>query len=381
MTTFNFKTATPATTITTGNFLMGAGSQSDSTPTIYNAVSVVSTASTLVARDANQNAFANNFVSKATNVTSAGGTTTLTAASTRIQNLTGSANQTFKLPDATTLAVGAQFQFNNNSTGTLSVTDNGNNAICTVPFGGIAIVLAIAVATSNGSWESHFLAPSNVQWGTNSLTFPAGTTAIAPYKLQAGTNLTSAAAGAAEFDGVQFYNTIDTTSGRGAVPVEQYFHLAANGGTISTIANFFGANSNISLVASAYYIIDIHLWFTVATQGTVTWTLTNSAAPTSQNIYYEMSPVPGGIVAPPGTATMLVGQVNNDATAAKTVTTGTINDATTNYAHFKIWLKNGTGTSLLVQATKNVGGTLTPQLNSYWIARRMSPNNIGTFAA
>lgn len=212
-------------------------------------------------------------------------------------------------------------------------------------------------------------------------TLAAGTTAVAPLNYQSGTNLTSAAAGASEFDGVQFYNTIDTSSGRGAVPVEQYFHLAANGSTISTIANFFGANSNISLVASAYYIIDVYLWYTVATQGTVTWTLTNSAAPTSQNIYYEMSPAGTGVVAPPGTATMLVGQANNDASAALAYTTGTINDATTNYAHFKIWLKNGTGTSLKIQATKNVGGTITPQLNSYWIARRMAPGNVGTFAA
>ena len=231
------------------------------------------------------------------------------------------------------------------------------------------------------AFEASALGAGGASAANTFLNLAAGTTAIAPAVYTSGTNLTSAAAGAREFDGVQHYATIDTTSGRGAIPVEQYFHLAANGSTISTIANFFGANSNIALVASGYYIIDIYLWYTVATQGTVTWTLTNSAAPTSQNIYYEMSPVPTGIVAPPGTATMLVGQVNNDATAAYAATTGTINDATTNFAHFKIWLKNSTGVSLLVQATKNVGGTLTPQLNSYWHARRISPTSTGTFVA
>lgn len=169
---FDFKTATAATTITTGNFLMGAGSQSDANPTIYNAISTTSAASTLVARDANQNAFANNFTSKATNNASGAGTTTLTAASTRFQNFTGASTQTYKLPDATTLTVGAQFQFNNNGGGVVTVSDNGNNTICTIPVGGIAIVLAIAVVTSNGSWDFHFLTPSNVTWGTSGLVSP-----------------------------------------------------------------------------------------------------------------------------------------------------------------------------------------------------------------
>lgn len=207
----------------------------------------------------------------------------------------------------------------------------------------------------------------------------AGTTTVAPLTLTSGTNLTSASAGVVEYDGVQDYFTIDISSGRGARPVEQYCHLTADGSAITTIANFFGATSNISLVASAYYIIDIYVWFLKTTADTVVWTLTNSAAPTSQNIYYEMSPITG-IVAPPGTATMLIGQVEKDSTAAKTVATGTLSTAVEHYAHFKIWLQNGTGTSLKIQATATTG-SVTPRLNSYWIARRMSPNNIGTLAA
>lgn len=211
------------------------------------------------------------------------------------------------------------------------------------------------------------------------LTLAAGTTAKAPLTLTSGTNLTAAAAGAIEFDGVQFYETIDTSSGRGAVPVEQYVHLASAGSAITTIANFFGTTSNISLVASAYYIIDIEAFFLKTTADTVVWTLTNSAAPTSQNIYYEMSPITG-LVAPPGTATMLVGQLYNDATAALAITTGTLTTAVNHYARFKIWLKNGTGTNLKIQAT-STSGSVTPGINSYWRARRVSPNNIGTFAA
>jgi hypothetical protein len=210
-------------------------------------------------------------------------------------------------------------------------------------------------------------------------TIAAGTTGKAPINLTSGTNLTSAAAGAIEYDGVQLYDTIDTTSGRGAVPVEQYFHLTNNGSNISTIANFFGATSNVSLVASAYYEIDIVLWYVVnsGTQ-TVTWTLTNSAAPASQNIYYEMSPVTGA-VSPPGTATMLIGQVLNNTTAAYTFSTAALSSGI-HYARFKIWLRNGTGTSLKIQATSSAN-TITPGIGSVWKCRRISPNNIGTFAA
>lgn len=181
-------------------------------------------------------------------------------------------------------------------------------------------------------------------------------------------------------DGAQYYATIDTTSGQGAIPVEQYFHLTADGSTISTIANFFSTTSNISLVASAYYYIEVTCFFLNTTSGTVTWTFTNSAAPTSQNIYYQQSPITG-LVAPPGTATDLEGAYSKDATAARAFTTGTLTTAVDHYAFFKIWLQNGTGTSLKIQATKNVGGTITPRLGSMWTCRRLSPNNIGTFAA
>lgn len=128
-----------------------------------------SSAASLVQRDANQNAFANSFVSKWTNVVSAGATTTLTAASSRGQNLTGSSAQTFKLPDATTLQVGASWYFNNNSTGVLTVIDGSSGAITTVPAGGMIQVIAIAVVTTAGSWDWHALAPAITKWGTSGI--------------------------------------------------------------------------------------------------------------------------------------------------------------------------------------------------------------------
>lgn len=210
----------------------------------------------------------------------------------------------------------------------------------------------------------------------------AGTTTRAPMRLTAGTNLTTPVAGSVEFDGIQHYETIDTTSGRGALNVEHFFRLLNAGSTISTIADYFGANSAIPLVASAQYIIEFVCFFLNTTAGTVTWTLLNAAAPTSQNIEYEMTPVTG-IKAPAGSAAAnLDGQILTDNTAAKALTaTGTLTTAVSHYMRLKVWLQNGTGTNVRLQATKNVGGTITPGIGSYWTCRRITAGNVGTFAA
>lgn len=211
-----------------------------------------------------------------------------------------------------------------------------------------------------------------------SITPIAGTTTVAPIVLTSGTNLTTAAAGAIEYDGENMYGTVDTTSGRSSIGLYNQFKLTADGSNINTIANFFGATSNISLVAQGYYDIEIILYFRKNTAGTVTWTLTNSAAPTEQNVYFEMSPVTG-IVAPPGTATMLVGQAIN-ATATYAFTTASLTAGADHYARFRIQLDNGNGTSLKIQATAG-SGTLTPLAGSIWTARRLNATNNGTYAA
>lgn len=242
-------------------------------------------------------------------------------------------------------------------------TSNAGASVAT----GLTVDSLQRVSVGGATINSHFTLPAGAAGAGN-----------APLTFTSGTNLTSAIAGAEEYDGVQKYFTINTSNGRGAIPVEQYQHLTANGSAITTIANFFGTTSNMALVASAYYIIDCYFFFVTTGTGTTTWTFTNSAAPSSQNIIWEESPILG-MVAPSGTATMLQGQIINDATAAKAITTGSLT-AGSHYIHVKIFLKNGTGTSLKIQAT--AGGTnITPQIGSWYIARQVSANNIGTFVA
>ena len=223
--------------------------------------------------------------------------------------------------------------------------------------------------------------------GTNQSTTFAGTATMvtgglttAPLTFTSGTLLTSTNAGTVNYDGASFYGTVDTSTGCGPIPVFNEYRLIAAGSTVgTTIANYFGTTSNIPLVPNAYYEIEVVMFFLKTTAGTVTLTLTNSAAPTSQDVYFEMSPITG-VVAPPGTATMLKGQVFNDATAALAYTTGSISNGVNNYARFRILLTNGAGTSLKIQATCSAG-SLTPGIGSFWSARRLPATNNGTYAA
>jgi len=202
---------------------------------------------------------------------------------------------------------------------------------------------------------------------------------LAPLKFTSGSPLTAAEAGAVEFDGVSFFVTHNATQGRGYIPAEQRVMLTANGSAITTIANFFGTNKNPVLIPSSRYELELYLLYAKTTSGTHTLTLTNSAAPTWQNFDFEMSPVTG-IVAPPGTATPLKGQLLNDATAARTFVTAALTTGVNHYIRLKALIDNDAGTSLLIQSTISAGD-IVPLKGSWWKLRRLSLTDTGNFAA
>ena len=214
-----------------------------------------------------------------------------------------------------------------------------------------------------------------------------GTATVAPLQFTSGTNLTTAAAGAMEYDGAVGYFTPDVTIGRGFLPATQTFRLTAAGTAIgNTIANFFGTTSNIPLTANAFYEIDIYmLALRGSTAGTAVITLTNSAAPTLMLVDYEQSPL-AGIAAPPGSVTALTNLNFRGTTtttlATYTFTTGTLAASVNHYFRLKLFLRNGTGTSLKIQMTAGTANnSMTPQAGSVWFCRRLPDANTGTFAA
>ena len=148
-------------------------------------VTTSSGANSVVLRDSNQNIDVNRLNQTNTNITAAAGTTTLTAASSYSQTLVGTGTQTIKMPDATTLTTGVAFEFNNNATGTLTLTDYANATIATVTSGGAIELVLLANGTVAGTWDVHGYLPENVTWGTNALNL--GSTVISGGTWQGGT--------------------------------------------------------------------------------------------------------------------------------------------------------------------------------------------------
>ena len=140
-------------------------------------VTVSSGASSVVLRDSNSNITGNALFAGTTSTAAAGTTTTLSASSTPVNVVTGSGGQTFTLPNATTLPIGAIFSFNNNQTsGTIVVKNTGATTIATFQSGAYGTIVLLDNSTSSGSWEPHFQAPANVSWSTNTLDYAGSIT-------------------------------------------------------------------------------------------------------------------------------------------------------------------------------------------------------------
>jgi hypothetical protein len=127
--------------------------------------------------DSNNNATANSFLGGFTSVTASGTQIVLTAASTPDYEVTGSGGQTIKLPDATTLPNGYVFSFDNNqSSGAITVNNNSNTLVVSVPSGGYVLLRLLSNSIAAGSWDRHDLSPSNVSWSTNTFDYPGSIT-------------------------------------------------------------------------------------------------------------------------------------------------------------------------------------------------------------
>ena len=123
------------------------------------------------------NISANNFLNAFSNITASGTQVVLTVASAPEIVVNGSGGQTIKLPDATTLANGASFLFNNNqSSGAITINNNSNTLVVSVPSGGYCEVILIDNTTAAGSYDRHFHAPSNVSWSTNTFDYAGSIT-------------------------------------------------------------------------------------------------------------------------------------------------------------------------------------------------------------
>jgi hypothetical protein len=208
------------------------------------------------------------------------------------------------------------------------------------------------------------------------LILAAGTTSLAPLDFTAGSLLTSPVAGAMEFDGSTFYTTDDVTDGRGYVPSVHFFRLTSNGGTISTIANFFGSTSGMTLDANIFYEVEAYLYFLKTTSGTATFTMTFTQAPVNNNAFWVGTAATG--VANGGAITAAL--VNSTATAGALPNTAALTTAVNHqYTLRSMFQANATtGGTLNIQITASAG-SVTPLIGSYYKITRLPAANVGAF--
>jgi hypothetical protein len=195
-------------------------------------VTASSGANSVVLRDANQNIAVNRVNQSNTTTTAAGGTTALTVASTYIHTLVSTGGQTYTLPDATTLATGVAFLFNNIATGTLTIQNFAAGAIGTIPSGGAGAVFLTDNGTTGGTWDLHAYLPEGVTFGTNA--FNLGTAVVSGGTWQGGTIQPAyGGTGLTTFTAANFalYSTSSSALTAGTLPV------AAGGTGLTTVTS------------------------------------------------------------------------------------------------------------------------------------------------
>lgn len=208
----------------------------------------------------------------------------------------------------------------------------------------------------------------------------AGTTALAPILLTSGTNLTTATAGAMEYDGTTLYGTENSTTGRGELGVHQQYRYTSAGSALgAAIADYFPANSSINLEAASIYDIECVAYFLKTTAATITWTWLASSAPSVLRSFYQATAIAGFTTSAVTTAPVTAQVVAQSLAAVPHAVTGSLSTGAYHIFQFKVFVITNLATNLRLRVT-NTSGTVTPQAGSYYMVRKLSAN-AGNFAA
>lgn len=203
---------------------------------------------------------------------------------------------------------------------------------------------------------------------------PAGAAGAgnAPLLLTSGTNLTTPADGAIEYDGTYAYLTPDGTSGRGQVPAWQTFRMTADGSTIGpAAADYFGSASAINLAASSVYDLEFFARFTKTTiSATVTLRIAYSGAPTQ-----SLAVMTGCPAAATSTGAIAYASTTN---TQSDLTTPSVASGAVGVYYIKAQVITSGAITCKLRASMSSGG-ITPMAGSFFTCRRISTTT-GSFA-
>ena len=230
---------------------------------------------------------------------------------------------------------------------------------------------------------------TGVTYPNGSLSFPAltyapGTTTLAPLVLQSGTNLTTATAGAEEYDGKVRYFTPQGTQ-RGVVPGMQYYELNSTLALSASTSAQAWLGVGCTLSAGTVYAFQ-GTYAAIKTTTTTSHTLGTSFGGTAtlNNIgytlfrYFDATGFATVNVAPAGMAYIQ--------TAANTTTMGASTGATVYHVYtFNGIVSVNAGGTFIPQVTTSASGPIyTGQIGSYFtiypIGTAGANINVGTWA-
>lgn len=114
--------------------------------------------------------------------TASGTPVQLTAASATYQLITGTVQQTVRLPDATTVPIGTTFYLDSDSIVNTVVTTSTGVFLGTIAAGNVMWAYSASNSTAAGNWGIYFLSPASSAWA-NSTAYGAAITTAAGWNL------------------------------------------------------------------------------------------------------------------------------------------------------------------------------------------------------
>lgn len=295
---------------------------------------------------------------------------TLASGAITAPSLTSGTNLTLNATGTGTIGIG------NVSTGVVTITPNTavtgtlTSGAVTAPSVTSATNLTLNATTTGtigiGSVSTGAVTVTPLLNANGGVVHGAGTTSVAPIVLTAGTNLTTAAAGAVEFDGTAFYAT-SVASSRQQLDAEQFIIATANSATYSntgldtaSAAALFTSTTNsgvtngaLTLVSGKTYIFEFLYNLTNTGTTSHTWaTAFGGTASFSTGTNYQVFGNSGTAASTPATGG-LTGFI-----ASTTMSTAVVCTAASTSATEQVSVE-GYGTFVI-----NAGGTVIPQMKA-----------------